>query len=269
MKKLSILIVAYNSSAFIDISLYALSKLTSNEFEVFILDSSSLTDDYKKLEKICKKYNNCYLERWETNLRGSLAHGTALNYLVKKVSVPYFSILDADAIWLKKDWDKILIRQLDDEVKVVGTEADGEKPKDFPLMYAILFETETFKKINIDFRPKSVMLDTGHELRDKYLGSGYKGRIIKSRNTRYYKEGPFRNLVGVAEHYLDGCDGIFSSHFGRGSTLGVNKYMNTRKRYFYKIPVLGDFFIKQKGRRETNKWINICKGIINDQINIR
>ena len=107
--EITILIACFNDQKFIDISLYALSKLTKNPYQVYILDNGSELKNYKDLKKICSKYKNVFLERRETDLRGSMAHGTAFNYLVKKVNTPYFSILDADAIWLKKNWDEILI----------------------------------------------------------------------------------------------------------------------------------------------------------------
>lgn len=77
------------------------------------------------------------MERVRTNLTGSMAHGTALNALAKKVNTPYFSILDADATWLKKNWDQILIEEINNRVKVIGTQASGNKPKDFPLMFSL------------------------------------------------------------------------------------------------------------------------------------
>jgi len=77
IKKISILIVNYNSSDFIDISLYALSKLTKNFYKIFILDNGPNITDYENLKKVCSEYKNCVLERRKTILRGSLAHGIA------------------------------------------------------------------------------------------------------------------------------------------------------------------------------------------------
>lgn len=264
----SVLIVNFNSSDFIEISLYAISKLTKNYWKAYILDNGSKIKDYKKLEKIIENYDNVILERWETNLRGSIAHGTGLNYLVSKVDTPYFSVLDADATWLMKEWDKILISKIDDRVKVIGTEASGNKPKDFPLMYAIFFETETFRKLNIDFRPRNVsnLEDTGWEIREKYLEAGYEGLTLKYKNTRTYKKGPFKDVI-CAEYYLNGVDHIFASHFGRGSTLGVNKYCRSEGvSFFYRLPKISKPLRIIRGIREKNKWSRICKKIINNQV---
>jgi len=268
IKEISILIVNYNSFDFVDISLYALSKLTKNPYKVFILDNGSNIIDYENLRKVCSNYKNCILERRKTILKGSLAHGTALDYLVKKVDTPYFSILDADAIWLIKNWDEILIRQLNDEVKVIGTQAPvgSSKKQDFPLMFAVLFELESFKRLNISFMPKenSVYHDTGWEVREKYLRAGYKGKVLEMKNTRNFKDGPFKYII-CAEYYLEGAPHIFASHFGRGSTLGEHKY---RKGFgnIYRFPIIGKYLRMKKGKEEKENWFNICKEVINKQI---
>jgi len=167
----------------------------------------------------------------------------------------------------KKRLDKILITQLDDKTKVIGTQAAGNKPKDFPLMFAILFETEPFIKMNIDFRPKDLkkIQDTGWELREKYLNAGYAGKNIEMLNTRTYKKGRFNSII-AGEYYLDNnYSQIFASHFGRGSSLGRAKYNKGYIRILYKMPFLGKYLLRKKGVFEKNKWIEICKTIINEQ----
>lgn len=266
-KNISVLIVNFNSADFIGLSLRALKKLTKNEYDVFIIDNGSKLDDYLKLKKICDRYNNVFLERWETDLRGSVAHGTALNYLVDKVKTPFFSILDADATWLIKNWDEILVKRINNSVKIIGTQAPEPKPQDFPLMFAILFETKTFKSLNIDFRPKNLkaMQDTGFEMREKYLKAGFIGENIQMKNTRNYKTGPFGELL-VAEFYLNEDKNIFASHFGRGSSMGQAKYgKEGLLRIICFFPFVGRFLKRAQGRREKKKWINICDNIINNQ----
>lgn len=263
---ITICIVHFNDADFMLNSLSCLEKLTKNSYQVFIMDNGSRLEHYHKLEKGVEKYANVFLERKETKLRGSLAHGTALNELVAKVDTPYFSVLDADATWLIKNWDEILINHLNDNIKTIGTQAEKSKPQDFPLMFAILFDTETFKKLDIDFRPKdlSKIQDTGWEMREKYLKAGYRGENIVMRNTRTYKEGPFKDLIGVAEYYLKGHSHIFASHFGRGATLGSAKYRKGTN-FIYRLPILGRLPRKLKGRKEIKKWLGICQTIVNEQ----
>ncbi|MFA6518492.1 MAG: glycosyltransferase [Candidatus Shapirobacteria bacterium] len=266
----TVFIVNYNSADFIDISLYALSKLSGYPYKVVIRDNNSNLRDYQKLVNICRKYPNTKVVRSHTPLRGSLAHGTALNYLCKNINTPYFSILDADAIWLIKNWDKILINKLNKKVKAIGTQValDSNKPKDFPIMFSILFETKTFKNLNIDFRPdkSDIVKDTGYQLREKYLSNHFLGKIIEMRNTRVYHSGPFKNVI-CAEYYLDtDYNNIFSSHFSRGSSLGKAKYIKNMSIISpYRIPFFGDYLLQLKGMMEKHHWINICRKIIDSQ----
>lgn len=267
--KISILIVSFNSSEFIEVSLEALEKLTNNPYKVYIIDNGSKIEDYDNLKKIVSNYDNVDLERNETDLRGSMAHGTALNSLVKKVDTQYFSILDADATWLKKDWDKILIGMMNESVKVIGTQAPLAKPQDFPLMFCILFETESFNKLNIDFRPTDIakFQDTGYEIREKYLEAKLQGLNIGVKYTREYKKGPFKEIISDEYYLNDDYSNIFAAHFGRGSTMGVHKHKKGIKKYFYQIPLVGQFCLARKAKNEKNTWIGICRYIINEQAN--
>jgi glycosyltransferase involved in cell wall biosynthesis len=263
--KISILIVNYNSADFVNLSLFALKNLTFHSYQVFIIDNNSKSRDYKKLQKYCKKYDNVFTQRSTTNLTGSIAHGTALNTLIKKVDTPYFSILDADATWLRKGWDKILINKFTDRIKTVGTQAPEPKPQDFPLMFAIIFESRVFKKLHIDFRPsKSKPLqDTGWEIRDKYLSKKYTGLIINLQNTRFYKDGPFCDIPGVGEYYLNQKDSfIFASHFGRGSNP-FGKQSLKFKNYLLNIALIPiNFLLWFVAKR---KWIKKCEELISNQ----
>jgi len=263
--KTTILTVNYNSAAFVINTLWCLEHITMHPYKVIIADNNSKPEDYAELEAYCADLDYVEVYRKEGfTLRGSMAHGTTLNELVKKVDTPYFSILDADATWLAKGWDEILMKQLDDTTKVIGTQASPGKPQDFPLMFCILFETEAFKKLDIDFRPKDISekQDTGFEMREKYQSAGYSGALIEIQNTRIFKKGPFHHLVGIAEYYLPGHQPIFASHFGRGSSLGANKYAKGLVKWLYKIPLLGPSLLNAKGRREKQEWIDTCKRIV-------
>lgn len=263
MPLITILTVNYNTSEFIELMLQILNKLTKNSFQIFICDNGSKEKEIRYLKKFSKAYPNVSLFFRQQSETGSIGHGEALNFLVSKVNTPYFVILDADAVFLIKNWDEFLIRELNSSVKVVGTQASGNKPQDFPLMYAVLFETRTFSELNISFLPsssKDINKDTGWEIREKYLEHGYKGKIIQSRNTRVYKNGPFSNLI-VSEYYLDSIEQIFACHFGRGASLG---YAKRRGLYLY-IPMIGNIVAKFIGRIEKNRWISICLKIANSQ----
>ncbi len=268
-EKITIIIVNYNSADFIDIAIFALTKLTKNPFRILIIDNNSKTPDYLKLQKIVsnyKHYIDIKLERKEYHLTGSLAHGTALNYLATKIDTPYFSILDADATWLKKDWDEILISKMSDKIKVIGTQADPPKIQDFPLMFAILFETMAFRELKIDFRPKDLTKkqDTGWEMREKYLNAGYQGINIKLKNTRLYKKGPFCKIPAVGEYYFENnYDYVFASHFGRGSNPFAKKTIPSKNRLLTLLLLPINYCLWQ---RDKLRWLKKCKNIINNQL---
>jgi len=264
-KKLTILIVNYNSADFINLSLRVLEKLTKNSYTVFIVDNNSKKEDYLELKKYVSKFKNVSIERLETSLTGSMAHGNALNHLVKKVDTPYFSILDADATWLKKNWDEILIDKMISKIKVAGTQAPPQKPQDFPLMFAILFETETFKKLNIDFRPSDLTKnqDTGFEIRKKYLTAGYQAINIEFKNTRYYKKGLFKKIPAAGEFYLNkNYDNIFASHFGRGSNPFAKQIIKTNNKFAQLILLPLNYLLWRKAKYS---WIKTCLRIANIQ----
>lgn len=272
---ITVCIVNYNSADFVLNTLYCLKKLTKNKYKIVIRDNNSSIEDFEKLKKDIKNYSNVELYRIENfNYTGSIAHGIAINELITKIDTKYGVILDADCTFLHKYWDEILINEINENYPIIGTQPPisnkSKKPIDFPLMYAIFFDTNIMKNLEIDFKPKNPkdFIDTGYELREKYLSNGYKGKLLKFKNTRNFKTGPFNKVI-CAEYYLNGHKNIFASHFGRGSSLGKSKYLKTGKKIFYQVPILGPFFLKIKGVREKNKWIEICKTTVNntDQLN--
>ncbi|MFX0135449.1 MAG: glycosyltransferase [Candidatus Hodarchaeota archaeon] len=274
---LTICAVNYNSSEFILNTLYCLEKTTKNKYKVIIRDNNSRREDFLNLEKGIQIYPNVDLYRVENfHYEGSLAHGIAMNDLILKIDTKYGVILDADCTFLYNNWDEILINEINSEYPIIGTQAPvgygSKKEFDFPLMYAILFDTKILKSLNIDFEPENpaLALDTGHQLRKKYLKEGYKGKLLYYKNTRDYKLGPFKKLI-CAEYYFNGIKEIFACHFGRGSTLGASKYLKkknkesgvTRSKIKYIIPYLGSKLLILKGKKEKKKWIKICKEIVN------
>jgi len=265
---ITICIVNYNSSDFIINTLYCLERITKNDYKVIIRDNNSRIKDYLNLEKKIQRYSNVELYRIEDfKFTGSMAHGIALNDLIQKIDTKYGTILDADCTFLHKNWDDILIKDINEEYPIIGTQASvgSKKPQDFPLMFALFFYNEIMKKLQINFRPKKIsnFLDTGQELRKKFLKNGYKGKLLLMKSTRNYKLGPFREVI-CAEYYLKGINKIFATHFGRGSTLGANKYLRTNKKFLYKTPFFGNFFLKAKGKKEKKNWIKICRKIVDN-----
>lgn len=276
-KNLTILITNYNTTAFVELLLHALKKLTKNEYNVLINDNGSSLTDTAKLLKLARKYNNVFLHfRDSKGERTSLAHGRALDSLMPLYSSKYTAVFDSDAVVLQKNWDEKLIQLFNDKVKIAGTPLAGagnnpakNNPKtfDFPFQFVLLFETEIFKQLNISWQPKIIQeqgFDTSWQLKPKYLSAGFEGKILIEKNTRLYNEGPFCGFLGVIDYYLNEGEAIFASHFGRGTTLGSAKYRKGTN-FLYRIPKIGRLFRMARGKRDKKKWISICRQIIDKQ----
>lgn len=154
---LTVVTINYNTAKFIELLLYSLTKLTFHEYKVIIADNNSKSRDFCYLQKIVDRYSNVRLYRKQGfDLKGSLAHGTTLNELIPQIDTEYGVIVDADFVFLKKNWDKILIEKMkNDNGQIVGVKPPvwWGKPIDFPAMFLLLFKSIVIKKMNIDFRP--------------------------------------------------------------------------------------------------------------------
>ena len=236
---LTICITNYNSSEFVLNTLYCLKKLTKNDYKVIIRDNNSKIRDFLNLKKKIHLYSNINLYRVNNfNFKGSMAHGLALNDLTSKIDTRYGVILDADCTFLHKDWDDILIKEINDEYPIIGTQApkhpNGIKPQDFPYMFGLLFDNNIMKKLNVDFRAEDARFkDTAYKLKETYIQNGFKGKLIYFKSTRNFKSGPFRKLI-CGEFYLNGYKQIFACHFGRGSSLGIWKYYRGWKKNIFR-----------------------------------
>lgn len=264
---LNIGVVNYNTSDFVENILYSI-RLTHNSYKVLVCDNGSRFFDKRNLKNIARRSENIETIFREQSSGGSQGHGEALNLLIEKMESPYGVILDADAVFLKEGWDEILINRLDEEVKAVGAppvKQAEEKPLDFPSVYATLFSVPTFKDLDIDMRPENpdIGKDTGWEMREKFLDSGYKGETFEAKNTRSYKKGPFRDVL-CAEFYFDNNKSPFCSHFGRGATLGAAKY-NGLSEVIHSIPIIDGMARRMRGYLEKKKWIDICKNLVDKQ----
>ncbi|MFX0135243.1 MAG: glycosyltransferase [Candidatus Hodarchaeota archaeon] len=279
---ITICITSFNDSDFILNTLYCLEKITKNKYRVIIRDNNSRIKNFLKLKKGIQGYSDVELYRVENfNEYGSMAHGIALNDLVNKIDTKYGAILDADFTFLHKDWDEILINEINEDYPIIGAQmdpnTDTDKPLDFPCIIGIFFYTDILKKLKINFRPNfddpKKIRDTAYQLKEKYIQNGYKGKLINYRFSLLHKNSHFRQLI-VPDFYLDGYNNVFASHFARGSSLGKSKYLRTRLsngkkgrlKNRYIVPVLGNYLVKRKGKKEKRKWIKICKNIVEMQV---
>lgn len=260
-----------NAGDFIEIMMHAFDKLSFHPFKMIIRDNSSTPKEFAKLKRVLAKYPNIDINLYthETKLRGSDAHGETLKELVDKIDTEYGVIMDTDATFLIKDWDKILIDHLTSEMPIYGTQPDvrGGKPLDFPLMFGLLFKTDVMQSLNIDWRPTDIskLQDVGWRCREEYHKAGLKGGVIYDFNTRIHKDGPFASVI-CSEFYFDPNDKrkIFASHFGRGSMPNSKSLVrlsptNPIFRAIDKVLLLPNYI---KWSRDKNNWLRIAKQII-------
>ncbi len=260
---LTILTVNYNTADFIEVMLHAFKHLTVNPYQVVICDNGSSDRDLLALAKVAQHYDSVEVIFRQQSAPGSVGHGEAIDLLTEKVETPYFVIMDSDASFLIAHWDELLLAGLNENVKAIGTQAPGNKPKDFPLMFAVLFETETFRRVGAKFLPdmggleEGELTDTGWQIRRCYLDCDLSGEVLEFRNTRTWKRGPFSDML-VAEFYLSGVESIVASHYGRGSSDGLGKH----NQWWRSIPIIGPLLARCRAKWERKLWIERVRYIV-------
>jgi len=264
---ITILTVNYKTADFIDLMLYAFEKLTFNPYKVIICDNYSSDKEIIRLAKVVQKYLNVEVIFRKQTSFGSIGHAEAMDLLVSKVNTPYFVTMDSDALFLSKHWDRNMILKIDDTIKVIGTTLPPSiksiKPMDFPLVFAVLYETKTYQELNPSFMPGNIKedksKDTGWEIREKYLENNFSSIVFDAQNTRFLYTTPFKKVI-CAVYYFE--NKLIVSHFGRGSSGGSAKYQNTLG---IKIPIISSFFRKYIGYKEKKEWMKICFNIIHEE----
>ena len=189
---ISIITVNYNDSKFKVLMAYALKKLTKNNFNFTIIDNGSDNINLKILEDLKIQYSFIKIIKRKQSIRGSHAHGEALNIGIAESNTQYTCVFDGDAIPLLKSWDDLLIYNLKNDIKIIGaTTPKHSKIKrfgagEFPMPFFAMFETEVLKKLEIDNRPKDVIngQDTSFEWYEKFSKSKIKSDIFLTLNTR-------------------------------------------------------------------------------------
>jgi hypothetical protein len=258
---LTIITVNYKTSDFISLMLYAFSKLTKNKFKVLICDNYSSEKEIRKIKRVTSYYDNTEVFFRKQSQFGSVGHAEGLDFLLQKVTTPFFVNIDSDATVLLKNWDELLIKKLNKKIKLIGTSVakSSKKYLDFPQIYLVLYETETFKKLNNSFMPSDLnnpKKDTGFMIRTKYKENNYKGSILETVNTRENNNTIFKNIL-CSVYFLDSK--LIASHFGRGATAGMAKF---NSRLIYKIPFFSKFIRKFFGLKDKRAWIKVCRKII-------
>ena len=267
---ISILITNYNTVDFVKLSLYTLESLTANTFQVIVNDNGSKNIDIEELKKLeeQKKYLKVNYRKSKYK-HPAFNHGEALNILINMIDTKYFMILDSDCVLLLKNWDQYCIDQLDDYVKVIGTQRASVDEQHiinefpFPAPFAVFFETNIYKKLNVNCMPEGdgacyeFNKDTCWQWKEKYNNANIQSKLFYAKNTKVYQDGPFKDVY-CAEYYTEQGD-LICSHFRRGSSGGVAKYST---KWWFRIPFFSRFIRKYAGLKEKKEWFDICRNIM-------
>lgn len=237
-KKIDIITVNYKSLLFLFALIFAVKKLSYFHNKIIIRDNGSNVFSRMVLKLfllfVSKKDIDIYFFK-QTRI-GGMGHGEALNFLSDEITSEFGAIFDVDCIPLLKNWDKLLIDSLVDNIKVIGTQASLPKKQDFPYVFGMVFESAAFKKTKIDFLPGKVTQfddtqDTGYKMREIFYSNNFGNSILKKTSKNI--DEPFFGIPS-SEYML--ANKIIMSHFGRGSNpLGKNMLFLFKKKIFEKI----------------------------------
>jgi glycosyltransferase involved in cell wall biosynthesis len=269
--KYTVIIVNFNTLDFVRLSLYALQKLSSEPHRILLCDNGSDGSEIRALQELGNLYSNLDLIYRNQSCAGSVGHAEALDLLVSYVETDYFMVLDADAVILLRDWDRILLGMLNSQTKVVGTQGKEGKFQDFPLIYAAMFETAAFRQAGGSFMPmghmevvgKKFRLDTGEQLRALYANRNYQSIVLPSEQTGRENGLIFKGIPSYEFFLTRSNKTLFAAHYGGGSLKNTAKVIAWWKH----IPYLGRLIAKRRNRLWKRKWIRKAYDHLQKQIN--
>lgn len=226
MKKLTIIIPAYNSERYIEKCIFSILKQTYTNLEIIIIDDNSMDNTYDICKKIEKNDARVKIIRNIENKGVSISRNIGINVATGE----YMTFVDADD-YIEEDMYEILINRLENEKVDIAmcnffTELNGK-------------DTRAKKE------DKEIMVDNIKMLNDIFLSDYfcgfvwnkiYKADIIKKNNLR------FDNNIFICEDLLFNCQYI--SKIKKG-------YYTTRKMYYYVQRINSSYNTKYNDRWKT------------------
>jgi len=103
-------------------------------------------------KKLPKGYK-CVAKAPDTG-HNSLNHGTAINLALKYIESDYVIFIDADMAIVYKDWDDVIINELNTNDCFGVSYSHSKKYRNFPTVYLFAFRSYILDKAQLDFRPK-------------------------------------------------------------------------------------------------------------------
>lgn len=263
----TVVTVNYNTADFVELILFSAASLCAHPTRFVIVDNGSCTSDLARLMRAAASHDNVTVLPRQQKDTPSLSHGKALDYAFQYVQTPYVTVMDSDAVFLCNHWDVMLMNAMTDRVRAVGTpptaHPQGRKPRDFPLMFACMYDAHAIRELGCSFLPvegaEALGKDTGWEIREAFLARGYEGAVFELRSTRCYKEGHFAPVI--CDEYYNGSV-LVVSHFGRGATFGSCKYFGRWQTF---LPMASKVYRRLRGLTEKRRWIGLARAYMERQ----
>jgi len=132
-----------------------------------------LSDGFKETPKGFE----CIAKHEKTSPCPSARHAHAIHEAIQKATNDYIIISDADIAITYKNWDKKIIRILDEGHSCFGSPNSSNEhgEQDFPNVPFFVFKKEILQKVNLDFRPildkRNIIIRVKAE-KEKMMGRG-------------------------------------------------------------------------------------------------
>lgn len=117
-KKVSIVLVNYNTTQDTIECIKSLEKIDYNNFDIIVVDNKSRQDEFYELDKFIKNIKNCILISSDKN--GGFAYGNNIGIkLAKKRKSDYILLLNSDTE-VEKDFLNYLVATIEEDVKSIA-----------------------------------------------------------------------------------------------------------------------------------------------------
>jgi len=176
-------------------------------------------------------------------LRGSDAHGTALNSLLPRLETEYAVIADPDTAALIDGWDSLCRNALDGRTVAIGTPYPTHATRrfqEFPNAIFFYFHVDSVRRIDLDFRPESGWLrglkskasqylpgrgpidrDVGWQVPMRFREAGYEAHCFESLDCSSPRSVVLAPEARGDEHHYAGLPVL--THQGRSGPRGYDE----------------------------------------------
>ena len=214
MKKLTLIIISYNSSKVIDRCQQKL--LSSNNYPVLLIDNASPDGSADKLRK---PFPNVEVVALDQNI----GYGRAANVGLHKVKTPYALLLNPDLKTSVEEIEKLMTYALNDpdNTTIWGPATErkiftGEPPQSVKWISgsAMLFDVDKIKQVGL-FDENIFLFSEETDLCERTLAAGYKIKLCRDVF--------FDHLIGQASPFTPTLEYMKSWHRGWGQCYRMTK----------------------------------------------